>query len=145
MNGVLAQTIDRKLYLRSMHEQFSTANPHIWWEILLGVAIVGGIVGLVWFAWYCQRWHVDRAELRPMSLYRQVLARIGLPAGDLWRLKRLARVVGMSHPTAALISPGLYDEAVERYCASRGLFGSRKGAAAHFAAIRARLFTPDAN
>jgi hypothetical protein len=142
---ILAQTIDRKLYLRSMHEQFSNSDPHIWWEILLGLTIVGGIVALVWVAWFWQRWHSDRAELRPLSLYRQVLAKTGLSAGELWRLKRLAMVVRMPNPTAALISPGLYDEAVEQYCSSRGLFGSRRGAAGQFAAIRTRLFPPDTN
>jgi len=140
MNAILAQTIDRQFYLRSMHEQFSNANPRIWWEIALGVAIVGGIVALVWVAWFWQRWHSDRAELRPLSLYRQVLAKTGLSAGETWRLRRLAMVVRMSQPTAALISPELYDEAVQQYCASRGLLGSRKGAASQFAAIRIRLF-----
>lgn len=140
MNGMLAQTVDRQVYLRSMHQQFSTANPDVWWEILLGVGIVGGIVALIWVAWFWQRSRVDRTEARPMALYRQVLARIGLSTGDVWRLKRLARAIGLPNPTAALISPELYDEAVERYCAGRGLFGSRRGAAARFKVIRVQLF-----
>jgi len=140
MIRILAQTIDREVYLRSMHQQFSKANPHLWWEILLGVVLVGGLVGVAWMAWACQRWRSRRVEAKPMELYRHVLAGIGLPPGDRWRLWRLARVVRMAQPTAALISEQMYDEAVAQYCAGRGLLGSRQGAAAQFAAIRAQLF-----
>jgi hypothetical protein len=140
MSPILAQAIDRQVYLRSMHERFSNSNPNIWWEILLGVAILGGIVALVWVAWLWQRRRAEPAEARPLALYRQVLAQTGLSAGEVWRLKRLATIVRMPQPTAALISPELYDQAVEQYCASRGIFGSRRGAANQFAAIRARIF-----
>lgn len=140
MSPLLAQTIDRQVYLKSMHQQFSSPNPNIWWEILLGVAILGGLVALAWVAWLWQRRRGEPTEVRPLALYRQVLAKAGLTAGEVWRLKSLAGIVRMPHPTAALISPELYDEAVEKYCASRGLFGSRRSAATQFAAIRIRLF-----
>lgn len=143
MNLILAQAVDRDTYLKSMHQQFSNSNPHMWWELLLGVGVLAGIVGVLWVAWFWQRSHGDQVELRPMALYRQVLGRLGLPASDVWRLKRLARVVGIPQPTAVLISSELYDEAVDKYCASRGPFGARTGARAAYADIRSRLFTPD--
>jgi hypothetical protein len=141
MMGILAQTIDRQFYLRSMHQQFSRSDPHIWQEILLGLAIVGGIVALAWVAWYVQSWSGQKTQAGPMSLYRNVLGRMDLPPGDLWRLWRLAKVVHMPHPTAVLISAELYDEAVKEYGTTTGWLGSRRSAAAQFAGIRARLFT----
>lgn len=140
MIRILAQTIDRQLYLRSMHKQFSTADPNLWREILLGVTIVGGVIALAWAVWFWQRWRRERGEIKPLTLYRHVLARIGLSAGEGWRLRRLAKAIRLPHPTALLISVELYDEAVQRYCAGKGWLGSRKSAAAQFAAIRTRLF-----
>lgn len=137
---VLAQDIDRQVYLRSMHEQFARSNPKIWWELLLGLVIVLGLLGIVYLSGVWQRWRQAPPEARPFALYRQVLARLNLTPGQMWRLWRLAKAAKIPHPTALLISIGAYDEAVAAYCAGRGALGSRARLAPQFAEIRRRLF-----
>lgn len=137
---LLTEGIDRAVYLRSMHQRFSTPNPNLWRDILLGVTIVGGLLAVAWAAWLWQRRRSELGEMNAAALYRHLLTRLRLPAGDAWRLWWLARTLRTPHPAAMLISPELYDEAVSRYCAGSGLLGSRKRAAPQFAAIRARLF-----
>lgn len=141
MPFLLTEGIDRAHYLRSMHQHFSTTRANLWHEILLGLALVMGLLVIAWVAWRWQLWRGEQDEMSPAALFRYTLARLRLPPGDAWRLWRLAKTVKLPHPTAMLISPELYDEAVSRYCAGSGLLGSRKYAAPQFAAIRERLFS----
>ena len=75
-----------------------------------------------------------------MGLYLRVQRQLGLSLSDRWRLWRLARAIGIEHPTALLISVSMYDDAVRRYCAGQGWFRSRAPRVSHFTAIRKRLF-----
>lgn len=136
----LAQQIDPKVYLRSMHQQFANPNPHLWWEILLGVTLVAGVFILVMLSGVWERWRSHRGEMAPLGLYHRILAGIGLPYSDRFRLWRMAKATRVPHPTALLLSAELYDETVKKYCASRGLMGSRIRSAPAFATIRRHLF-----
>ncbi|GMV98113.1 MAG: hypothetical protein HRF43_01940 [Phycisphaerae bacterium] len=140
MRTLLAQRIDRDLYLRSMHQQFANPNPDLWWQILVGVLLVGGVVGLVLLFGFWQRRKKCAGATAPLGLYRHVLLHLGLPAGDVWRMWRLAKALHVAHPAALLISPALFDRAVAGYCAGHGWLGSRSRYKPAFAAIRKRLF-----
>ena len=141
MPPYLAEGINRSYYLRSLHQHFSPPNPNLWIEILPGAVLIASLLVAAWLAWRWQRWRGEQGEMSPAALYRYTLARLHLSAGDVWWLWRLAKTVRIPHPTALLISPELYDEAVKRFCESSGLLGSRKRAESQFTAIRARLFT----
>lgn len=107
---------------------------------MLILAILGCLLASLFLL---TRWQQRRGQspgLQPLVLYRRVLRKLGLPLADRWRLWWLARVLRVSHPTALLISAPLYDEAVQRYCASTGWLGHRQRAAPRLVAIRRRLF-----
>ncbi|GMU21438.1 MAG: hypothetical protein AMXMBFR13_15310 [Phycisphaerae bacterium] len=126
--------------LRSMQQRFSVPVPDIWFQILLGLVILGGLLGLVWTMGLLQRRRSEPAQLQPAALYRRAVRCLNLPLTDAWRLWRLARITRMPHPTSILLSPVLFDTAVQNYCATRGWLRSRAGAEPHFAILRRKLF-----
>ncbi len=113
---------------------FRDGGPYPQWKIMV---VLGLLVCAVALTWLCERLQHRRAtgqQPRPLSLFRSVMGRLRLPLGDRWRLWRLARAVNLDHPVTLLVSPVLFDRAVEQYA------GDVAGQAAAFAPIRRRLF-----
>lgn len=138
---LLAQTAaERAGRLRSLQDRFAEPAPGVGSRILLFFLLLLAAVIVVWLAAYFQRRRVQGIRPQPMALFVRVQRRLGLPFWSRWRMKRLAQIVGIDQPTALLISPGLFDQAVEQYCAGRGLLGSRTGTAVEFARIREQIF-----
>jgi hypothetical protein len=144
MFEVLAQAvprINRERTLDAMHERFVTGEPELWQGVVTACVVLGMLLGSVWLMYRWQHRRRHPASTQPMSFYRRILGKLGLSMLDRWFLWRLARFTGLEHPTAMLISPRMYDSAVQRYCASRGPMFSRAGSAGSFAAIRRKLFS----
>jgi hypothetical protein len=146
MFDVLAQTgprISRRQALDAMHERFVTGEPDPWQGVFTACVVLGMLIGSVWLMYRWQHRRQHPASTQPISFYRKMLGKLGLSMLDRCLLRRLARFMGMEHPTAILISSRMYDSAVQRYCASRGPLLSRAGSAGSFAAIRRKLFPAD--
>lgn len=141
MIWILAQTASREDYLRSMRTQFSQPKTDIWWQVLLGIGLIGGLIVLVWLIGAWQRRTRRAGEMAPLKLYRRVLKGIGLSISDSWRMWRLAKTARITHPSALLLSSELFDEAVASFCSGSGWFGGRSRQAPAFAAIRKQLFS----
>lgn len=137
---MLAQALGRKEQLRAMQQRFSEPDPSAGWHFLFIIILV---IWLVALAWIINRWQQRRktpAMLQPMALFGTVLRKLGLSFLERWRLRQVARAASLEHPTALLISPQVYDEAVQTYFSGQGWLGSRSGEAEPLRAIRRRLF-----
>jgi hypothetical protein len=95
------------------------------------------IFAIIRFLNYCQT-RERHASSQAMSFCLRVQSQMGLPLLDRIQLWRLARASGGINPTALLISPVLFDRAVERYLGPAG----PAGIVAHtrLSALRKRLF-----
>jgi hypothetical protein len=110
--SLLAQTARRDSLIHAQ-EYFTRENPVILKQIATVVMVVGVVILLVWVL---AKWQSrPRGGCSPMRLYLRMQGRLGLPWSYRWRLWRLARLLKLEHPTAVLISPVLFDEAVARY------------------------------
>jgi hypothetical protein len=123
-----------------MQEDFSTVSPTLMHDLLLVSVIVVGVLALAWILRFRQQWAAAPGEIHPMRLFFRVQRRLGLPLLDCWRLLRLARALGVPHPTALLVSPVLFEAAVNRYCSTAGPPGRRERARARLAGIQKRIF-----
>jgi hypothetical protein len=136
------QVLGREAQLRAMQGRFKESQPPDYSSIL---ALAAGLVCLFMIIWLLHRWQSRRtrpSRVQPGGLYSRVMRKMGLRFWERWLLHRLARGVRAEHPAALLVSVTMYDEAVQQYCAGRGLSLRRAGDAPSFAAIRRRLF-PD--
>jgi len=136
--------LKRGEHFKYMRNHLNQPRPDLAWNIFLVAVFLGCVIGIVWLLSRWQQASPRATRLHPMALYRRVAAKLGLSVVDRWWLWRLARVVGVDHPTALLISVRQYDQSVRQYHASRGWLGRRAGAGEHFASIRSRLFETDA-
>ena len=140
---MLAQvSLSREQKLQSMQERFSREDPGAGMSIMMLLMTAALIFGVIWLLHRLQQRRREHRDCSAHTLYRRVLRQLDLPMLDRWRLWRLARVIGLEHPSAMLISPKVYDAACHRYCKTSGTLGSRTAAAAPLAAIRQRLFIP---
>lgn len=131
---------EERLYIEHIQDRFTQGNPEAVWQIALAAVVLIGILALTWVLGRVQQRRQQPKNPKPMEFFRRVQRRLRLSPADRFRLWRLARVTGVEHPTALLISPQFYDEAVAAYCATHGAFGSRAPSAPAYAALRARLF-----
>lgn len=113
---------------------FRDGGAYPQWKIMIVLGLLACAVALTWLFERLQHRRAIGEQPRPLSLFRSVMHRAGLPLGDRWRLWRLARAVNLEHPVVLLISPLLFDRAVEQYTGETG------GGSAAFAPIRRRLF-----
>jgi hypothetical protein len=127
-------------WYQSVHDRFVSGEPQMYQGILAFLLLIALAVGSAWLLYRWQKRGLRPTPSQPMSLYRRVTRKLGMPIIDRWLLWRLAKSSGIEHPTALLVSSRMYDGAVEQYCAGTGLFFARAGKAASFASIRRRLF-----
>jgi hypothetical protein len=143
VSGILAQ-MDRPFtkeeWFESVHLRFLHGEPELVRNVVLAVLTICLVLAVPLLLHRWQRRRQQPTPAQPMALYRRVLSKMGLTVIERWLLWRLARNSGMEHPTALLISSRLYDAAVDHYCAGDGLFVTRAGKAASYAAIRRRVF-----
>ncbi|MBI4579830.1 MAG: hypothetical protein HY718_09020 [Planctomycetes bacterium] len=133
--GTLAQTGSwREERLQAMHRQFRDSDPQVYMRLVVAVLSIVAIFGIIRLLAWMQRRRLGAVKPQPLSLYMRVQAQLKLPLLDRWRLWRMAKALRIEHPTAMLISPVLYDEAVQRYGQGRA------GTQARLANIRLRLF-----
>lgn len=140
---LLAQASPRqRVAIESMRSHFEETDPQLYWKIsFVALLFVIGAL-LVALLGYLERRRQRRENKpQPIRLYLWCLAKLQVPWPDILRLWRLARALRLSHPTALLISPRLYDAAVTKYWAGhwRGKRGGEPPL--RFMAIRELLFT----
>ncbi len=144
VSGLLAQMerpFTKEEWFESVHRRFLHGEPELLRNIFLAVLTVCLVLAIPLLLHRWQRRRQQPTPAQPMALYRRVLGKMGLTIIERWLLWRLARHSRMEHPTALLISSRLYDAAVDHYCAGGGLFVTRAGKAASYAAIRRRIFS----
>ncbi|HOA74307.1 MAG TPA: hypothetical protein PL151_14975 [Phycisphaerae bacterium] len=134
LTGMLAISNNRFERLRYMQDRFNESDPQAYVQILIAFVAILAIFAIIRFLNYCQT-RERHASSQAMSFYLRVQSQMGLPLLDRWLLWRLARASGGINPTALLISPVLFDRAVERYLGPAGLVAHTR-----LAAIRRRLF-----
>jgi hypothetical protein len=127
-----------------MRQGFTQTESNIWLKVILIIALVACVIVLAQLLSRLQQLKSRPRRPHPMALFRRVQNKLGLSPADRWCLWWLARVLNIENPTALLISARLYDQAVYRYCTSRGWICNRARAAPRFAAIRQRVFDTDA-
>lgn len=141
MMTLILASLERHDRLRSVQDRFAESDPHVFQKVMMVVALVSAILALIWLMGRVQRRRIQQIVTpQPFGLFFRVQAKLALPWLDRWRLWRLARVLRTREPTALLISPVLFDEAVKLYCEGHSLLGRRLGKAACYAVIRQRLF-----
>ncbi len=143
MPQLLAQASPRqRAAIESMRSHFEESDPELYWKIPVVAFLLLVAISLVVLLGYLELRRQRRENKpQPIRLYLWCLAKLQVPWPDILRLYRLARALRLSHPTALLISPRLYDAAVTKYWAGhwRGKRGGEPPL--QFRAIRERLFT----
>lgn len=140
MNTLLAQAGSKADRLREMHEHFKTPDPQVPYNILVLILAIVVIFVIMRVLNRLQSRRQEQTAVHPVSLYLRVGAKLGLGYIDRYRLWRLAKIAGVANPTSLLISPILFDRAVQQYAG--GQLGSVRASA--MAAIRGRIFGLDA-
>ena len=111
---------------------FSRSDPTILHQIALVLMLLGLGLFAGWVFLQVQRRRAAPVQDNPAALFSHMQRKLGLSMLERWQLWRLAKGVKLRHPTALLISPPLFDEAVQKYAGKAG--------AGELGRIRAKLF-----